>query len=175
VGGRKEAGDKQASIISASIVGQTNRPPVSLDLTRRDDKVIIKWKHLDPGCGFRVLIIFAGSEWNYINAHMSVVGMSSPSYVGINDLHLLDPLPYPDPRPGLALLRIASTFVSLTIASIIGYYSFLASMRYASEAFYMIQAGILSFVIFLIIMMMSFSLADYISGPSIPRELIQPA
>jgi hypothetical protein len=99
---------QRLSILSISLVRETTPPPVGLHLEQRGDEMIARWKHLDPGCGFQMLVIFTGTDADYVAAHMSIVGMKSLSYIGSNDIHLK---PTPEERlpPHLSTPGQAST------------------------------------------------------------------
>ena len=168
---------QRPSILSISTVRETTPPPVGLHLEQRGDEIIARWKHLDPGCGFQMLVIFTGTDADYVAAHMSVVGMKSLSYIGGNDMHLKPTLerplpPFIDPRLGFDWRRVFVAIGALALSSFIGLLSFELSMRWwASEQFYIIQAGLIALMAFFLVFSMSLDIVGLVSTPTIPKQL----
>jgi hypothetical protein len=77
------AKDAQEQIIASSIVNVSPKSPVNLDCEYSPSNVSVTWDHLDPGSGFRLLLIYTASRQLPPTAEISVVGMQKATFVDL--------------------------------------------------------------------------------------------
>jgi hypothetical protein len=68
-------------IISASIATVSEKRPVNLACDLSLDNITVRWDHLDPRSGFRVLILYTGMRELAPVASIAVVGMHRLNHV----------------------------------------------------------------------------------------------
>jgi len=80
--------------------------------------------------------------------------------------------PFIDPRLGFDWRRVFVAIGALALSSFIGLLSFELSMRWwASEQFYIIQAGLIALMAFFLVFSMSLDIVGLVSTPTIPKQL----
>jgi hypothetical protein len=97
-------------VLSASIVDVSEQSPVNLTCRRSADGVSVTWDHLDPGSGFRVLLLYTASQQLPPDVNISVVGTRRPNHIELTQRMTEIPASEVDPLFRFLFAMVAVTF-----------------------------------------------------------------
>jgi hypothetical protein len=115
-------------ILDSSIVGVSERKPVNLGCRISGSNVSVTRDHLDPGSGFRILLLYTAPEQVSPDTNVSISGMRAPSHVDLTQqMTEIPKFPEIDWTFGSLALVVVLTGFGLAAALLAGVGSWVAS------------------------------------------------
>jgi hypothetical protein len=136
-------------ILSISLAEVTKPEPINLRIENKGQNATISWDHLDPKTGFRLRVIYTGSNSPYIDSEISAASLNRMKFYA--DYSAYRPysdqqLPLPDPRLSNDIWRFILVCSSSIIAALPGLTVFNYLFDFLSKRL-LVSEGSLMFII----------------------------